>query len=72
MSNGKDTVWITIRTDDHQPTGEELERVSEAVGAVYGDEYETLVTTDGLEPIDADDAREITKQLIDALGGDDE
>jgi len=66
----KDTVWVTIRTDDHHPTGKELERVAEALDGVYGDEYETLVTTDDLEPIDADDAREIADQLVDALEGD--
>ena len=67
MSDEKDTLWITIRTDDHTPTGKELDRVKEAVGGVYGDEYKTLITTDDLEPIDADDARGMVNQLIEAL-----
>ena len=72
MSDHKDTVWITVRTDNHQPTGKEIERVKEAVSGVYGDEYKTLITTDELAPIDADDARDMVNQLIEALESDTE
>ena len=67
MSDDKGTLWITIRTDDHTPTGKELERVKQAVNGVYGDDYNTLITSDNLEPIDADDARGMVNQLIKAL-----
>lgn len=72
MSDDNPKLWVTFRVEDHYPTGEEMERVSEHLNATFGDEYDILVTTADLEPIDADDARQIADNLIMALEDSDE
>jgi hypothetical protein len=58
-------LWITVGTDDREPTAAVMEQVKDALDDQF--DREVIITAGSIDTITADEASEFINQLTDAL-----
>jgi len=67
MTDDKPTLWVTFQTDGAFPTDKEMDKAATVLNEQFADDYNTLLTTDHLDTIDATEAERLVEELINSL-----